>query len=101
MTTLRGLQILNLVMMAIGVTFVVTLSVVAVMLAFWVDEYPRYGETLTATLHVTMLSAFVAGAGALCSLSLYRRWLLWPAWQVLGWALAGMCLFIVARMMGL
>ena len=67
---LRYLQIANVVLLAFGVTFVVTLSVVAILLAFWVGEYPKYESTLSGVLRVVLLAGILAAAGALCVRSL-------------------------------
>ncbi|MHA7835749.1 MAG: hypothetical protein ACX94A_14845 [Algiphilus sp.] len=97
---LRYLQIANVVLLAFGVTFVVTLSVVAVLLAFWVDEFPKYESTLTGVLRVVLLSGILAAAGGLCVRSLQRRWPLWPALQVAGWGVSMVVLFVGLNMLG-
>jgi membrane protease YdiL (CAAX protease family) len=97
---LRTLQILNAVLLALGVTFTVTLAVVALLLGVYVDEYPRYRQTLDGTLLVTLLALLMAGAGALCFQSLRRRWPLWPALQGLGWGMAAVVVMVGMQMLG-
>lgn len=97
---LRALQILNAVLLALGVTFTVTLAVVAVLLGFYVGEYPRYQDTLTGTVRVTLLALVVAGAGGLCFQSLRGRWPLWPALQVMGWGVALVVIMVGIEMLG-
>lgn len=97
---LRALQILNAVLLALGATFTVTLAVVALLLGVYVDEYPRYQETLDGTLLVTLLALVMAGAGALCFQSLRRRWPLWAALQGLGWGVAAVVVMVGIRMLG-
>lgn len=97
---LRGLQILNAVLLALGVTFTVTLAVVAVLLAFHVGEYPRYQDTLEGTLTITALALVLAIAGGLCFLSLQRRWPFWPALQTAGWGISAVVVLVAIQMMG-
>lgn len=97
---LRALQILNAVLLALGVTFTVTLAVVALLLGFYVEEYPRYQETLDGTLRVVFLALLLAAAGALCFQSLRRRWPLWPALQGLGWGVASIVVLVSLQMLG-
>lgn len=97
---LRTLQILNAVLLALGVTFTVTLAVVSLLLGVYVDEYPRYRQTLDGTLLVTLLALLMAGAGALCFQSLRRRWPLWPALQGLGWGMATVVVMVGMQMLG-
>ena len=97
---LRYLQIANVVLLAFGVTFVVTLSVVAILLAFWVDEFPKYQSTLIGVLRVVLLSGMLALAGGVCVRSLQRRWPFWPALQVAGWGVSLVVLFVGLNMLG-
>lgn len=97
---LKALQIANVVLTAIGATFAVTLAVVAIMLAFYVDAYPRYADTLVGVIRVAGLSAVIFFAGGLCVVSLRQRWMLWPALHVAGWGIAGVVIFVMLRMLG-
>lgn len=97
---LRALQILNAVLLAFGATFTVTLTVVAILLGFYIDEYPRYQDTFDGTVGVALLALLLAGAGALCFQSLRARWPFWPALQALGWSVAAMVVLISLQRLG-
>lgn len=97
---LRSLQILNAVLLAFGVTFTVTLGVVAILLGVYVDTYPRYADTLAGVIRLALLALVLSGGGGLCFQSLRRRWPGWPAFQVLGWGIAAVVMTICIQMLG-
>lgn len=97
---LRYLQIANVVLLAMGVTFVVTMSVVAILLAFWVGEYPKYETTLAGVMRIVLLAGILSAAALLCVRSLHRRWPFWPALQGAGWGVAVVVVMVGLNMLG-
>jgi len=97
---LRFLQIANVVLLATGATFVVTLSVVGILLAFWVGEYPKYETTLSGVIRVVMLAMILSAAALVCVRSLQRRWPFWPALQGAGWGVAVVVIMVGLNLMG-
>lgn len=99
-TLMKYLQILNAVFAALGATFMVTLGVVAIMYAFYLDAYPRLRGDFEVVLQLTAIFAIAFAVSGLTTLAVHRRWRGWWIWQLANFPVLGVVALVVAAIVG-
>lgn len=91
---MKYVQILNAVFAALGATLMLTLGVVAVMYAFYLDAHPRMRGDFAVVLQLAVIFAVAFAISGMTTLAVHRRWRSWWLWQGVNYPV----LFLVAML---